>query len=155
MFASNCIDFELDNALIVLIPKKDCPEHLSQFCSINLCSVMYKLVMKVIANRFKVFFRSLISQEQVGFIAGCNITDIITAQEVIHTMRLKWKENDWMAIKLDLEKAYDRVNWNFITASLRDTEVPDFLIFVIMKAISTLTMQILWNGVPIQKFKPA
>lgn len=58
-----------------------------------------------------------------------------------------------MAIKLDLEKAYDRVSWEFISASLSAVEIPLFLLSVIMSAISTSTMQILQNGAPTQKFK--
>ncbi|KAA3486895.1 Retrovirus-related Pol polyprotein LINE-1 [Gossypium australe] len=89
---------------------------------------MYKLVMKVIANRFKFVFPNIISQEQAGFIAGWNISDnIILAQEVIHSMRCKRNGKNWMAIKLDLEKAYDRVSWDFIRASLEVVGVPEFL----------------------------
>jgi len=53
-----------------------------------------------------------------------------------------------MAIKLDLEKAYDRVSWEFIRASLEAVGVPEFLKEVIMSVISSSSMQILWNGVP-------
>ncbi|KAH1074241.1 hypothetical protein J1N35_026569 [Gossypium stocksii] len=53
-----------------------------------------------------------------------------------------------MAIKLDLEKAYDRISWEFIDASLVAAGIPDFLIKVIMDAISSSSMQVLWNGVP-------
>lgn len=60
MFAGNNIDPDLNNTLVVLIPKKDSQENFSQFCPISLCSVMYKLVMKVIA-RFKLVFPNLIS----------------------------------------------------------------------------------------------
>lgn len=63
--------------------------------------------MKVIVNRFKVVFPKIISQEQAGFIAGRNIIDnIIVAQEVIHSMISKQKNRKWMAVKIDLEKAY-------------------------------------------------
>ncbi|KAA3475887.1 tyrosine decarboxylase 1-like [Gossypium australe] len=111
VFEGNPIEPELNNTLIVLIPKKENPEDFSHFRPISLCSVLYKLVMKVIANRFKVIFPKLISQEQAGFIAGRNIFDnIILAQEVIHSMRCNLKGRKWMAIKLDLEKAYDRIS---------------------------------------------
>ncbi|KAK5811558.1 hypothetical protein PVK06_026904 [Gossypium arboreum] len=143
------IDQDLNNTLIVLIPKKENPEDFSHFRPISLCSVLYKLVMKVVANRFKIIFPKLLSQEQAGFIAGRNISDnIILAQEVIHSMRCKRKSNNWMAIKLDLEKAYDRVSWEFIDASLSAAGIPILLRKVIMSAISSSTMQILWNGVP-------
>ncbi|KAA3460943.1 Retrovirus-related Pol polyprotein LINE-1 [Gossypium australe] len=156
VFAGQPIDQELNNTLIILILKKDCPDDFSQFRPINLCSVMYKLVKKVIANRFKVVFPKLISQEQTEFIAGRNISDnIILAQEVIYSMHYKRNGKNWMAIKFDLEKAYDRVSWDFISASLTAVGVPEFLRKVIMSAISSSSMQILWNGVPTQKFKPA
>ncbi|KAA3461119.1 reverse transcriptase [Gossypium australe] len=93
----------LNNTLIVLIPKIAQPEKISQFRPISLYNVLYKLVMKVIANRFKIVFPKIISQEQAGFIVGRNITNnIIIAQEVIHSMRGKNKK--WMAIKINLEK---------------------------------------------------
>ncbi|KAH1031612.1 hypothetical protein J1N35_043786 [Gossypium stocksii] len=93
-------------------------KNFSQFWPISLCSVFYKLVMKVIANRFKSIFPKTIRQEQVGFITGRSIIDnVIIAQEVLHSMRVK-KNLKWMAIKINLEKAFDRVCWDFIEASL-------------------------------------
>ncbi|KAK5840181.1 hypothetical protein PVK06_009066 [Gossypium arboreum] len=60
------------------------PEEFAQFRPISLCSVLYKLVMKVIANRFKIIFPKIIAQEQAGFIAGRNITNnIVISQEVL------------------------------------------------------------------------
>ncbi|KAA3464882.1 LINE-1 reverse transcriptase isogeny [Gossypium australe] len=156
VFAGQMIDQDLNNTLVILIPKKECLEDFSQFRPISLCSVLYKLVIKVIANRFKLVFPNIISQEQAGFIASRNIMDnIILAQEVIHSIRCKRNGKNWVAIKLDLEKAYDRVNWEFINAFLMAVGVPEFLRKVIMSAISSSSMQILWNGVPTQKFKPA
>ncbi|KAA3488943.1 reverse transcriptase [Gossypium australe] len=59
-----------------------------------------------------------------------------------------------MAIKLDLEKAYDRVSWDFIEVSLVAAGFLEKIRKVIMNAISSSTMQILWNGVPSRSFKP-
>ncbi|KAK5835942.1 hypothetical protein PVK06_011666 [Gossypium arboreum] len=109
--------------------------------------------MKIIASRFKIIFPKIISQEQAGFIARRNITDNITiAQEVIHSMHGKNKK--WMAIKIDLEKAYGRVHWDFIEKSIQVVGIPDYLHRVIMSAITIATMQVLWNGIPTEKFKP-
>ncbi|KAH1046922.1 hypothetical protein J1N35_037706 [Gossypium stocksii] len=70
VFSGNNIDSDLNNTLIVIIPKVQHPESFSQFRPISLCSVLYKLVMKVIANRFKVVFPKIIASEQAGFVAG-------------------------------------------------------------------------------------
>ncbi|KAG8494116.1 hypothetical protein CXB51_011832 [Gossypium anomalum] len=134
---------------------KDYSEDYSHFQPISLCSVMYKLVMKMIANRFKVVFPNFISSEQAGFIAGRNISDnIIIAQEVIHSMRSRKDDKKWMAIKLNLEKSYDRISWEFISASLVAAGIPNLFRKLIMDAISSSTMWILWNGVPSKSFKP-
>ncbi|KAA3475083.1 tyrosine decarboxylase 1-like [Gossypium australe] len=98
IFAGNKIKEDLNNILIALIPKKEHPVEFSHFQPISLCSVMYKLVMKVIANRFNVVFLNYISSKQVGFITGHNISDnIIIAQEVIHSMHSrKLAEIGWL-----------------------------------------------------------
>lgn len=109
-FSLESIDSDLNNSLIILIPKVQNPKTISNFRPISLCSVLYKLVMKIIVNRFKMVFPRIITPKQTGFVAGRNITDnIIIAQEVIHSMRSNQKNKKWMAIKIDLEKAYDRV----------------------------------------------
>ncbi|KAA3453503.1 reverse transcriptase [Gossypium australe] len=155
IFDGNSFEEELNNSLIVLISKKECPDDFSQFRPISLCSVLYKLVMKVIANRFKVVFPNYIFPEQAGFIAGRNISDnVIIAHEVIHFMRSRKGDKKWLAIKLDLEKAYDKVSWKFIEVSLVAIGIPKRLRKVIMNAISSSPMQILWNRVPSRSFKP-
>lgn len=74
----------------MLILKVQNLENFSQFRPISLCSVLYKLVMKIIANRFKNIFPKIIGQEQAGFIAGRSIIDnVIIDQEVLHSMRTK------------------------------------------------------------------
>lgn len=69
-------------------------------------------------------------------------------------MRCMQKRRKYMAIKIDLEKAYDRVRWEFIDASLKAAGIPDFLWNVIMFAITSSSMQVLWNGILIKKFCP-
>lgn len=60
-----------------------------------------------------------------------------------------------MVVKIDLEKTYDRERWEFINTCLQDADIPDFLRRAIMSEISNSTMQILWNGIPTQKFRLA
>ena len=60
-----------------------------------------------------------------------------------------------MAIKVDLEKAYDRLEWNFIHKVLQTFHFPDQLIKLIMSCISSTSISILFNGGAIETFSPA
>ena len=97
----------------------------------------------------------LISPMQSSFIPGRQVTgNIIVMQELLHTMKRKVGTKGWMAIKLDLEKAYDRVRWDFIRDTLIRMKLPDSLIEVIMSCVTTSSLSILWNGEPSESFKP-
>lgn len=104
-------DTDLNTTFIALIPKITPASKVTDFRPINLCNVLYKLMAKVLANRLKQFLPVIISCHQSAFIQGCLISDnVLVAFEALHTMQacLKGKKG-YMAIKLDMNKAYDRV----------------------------------------------
>lgn len=103
--------------------------------------------MKVIVNRFRIVFPKIIMEEQARFIVGRNITsNIVIVQEVIHSMKGRKNKKAWMVIKIDLEKAYDRVRWELIDASFKVVGISGFSKNAIMSVISNSTMHILWMG---------
>lgn len=52
----------------------------------------------------------LIAENQTSFVGGCNITDnVFIAQKVVHSMRISKDKMGWMAMKIDMDKAYDRL----------------------------------------------
>lgn len=84
---------------------------MKQFRPISLYNVSYKIVTKIRARRLRVVMEELVSPCQCSFIPHRQSGDnIVIAQEVIHSMKKKTGKIGWMAAKIDLEKAYDRLN---------------------------------------------
>ena len=80
--------------------------------------------------------------------------NIILVQEVIRTLRYRKGRTGYVAIKLDLEKAYDRLEWSFIQDTLNFFQFPPNLITLIMNMISSTRFHILWNGTPLPEIIP-
>lgn len=84
---------------------------------------------------------NLIGEEQSSFISGRQIVDnIVIIQEAIHSMCTKTEKVGFMAIKMDLEKAYDRLKLSFIFETLQLAGFPSPLINIIMECISSVSM---------------
>ncbi|WCJ31242.1 DNAse I-like superfamily protein [Euphorbia peplus] len=154
-FREGFFDDELNKTLIVLIPKKSKPDLFGDLRPISVCNVLYKIITKIIANRLKPHMPKLVQPQQTSFVAGKNITEnIIIAQEAIHSMSKKTGRFGWMALKVDLEKAYDRLRWDFIEDTLLKFGLPDNVVRLFMFCISSSSFQILWNGSPTDSFRP-
>ena len=115
-FATDTFPQSLNKTLITLVPKASDPESFSQYRPISCCNFAYKVISKVLANRLKPWLLALISPQQTGFIQGRNIQEnIIIAHEAIHALKVSKKgAKAQFAIKLDLAKAYDKVDWKFL-----------------------------------------
>ncbi|CAN1261991.1 Putative ribonuclease H protein At1g65750 [Linum perenne] len=105
---------------IILIPKIDNPVSMKDLRPISLCSVIYRVIAKVLANRLRGVMPKLISTEQSAFIKGRSIVDnILVAFETLHHMkRIQGAKEGEMAVKIDISKAYDRVAWEYLKAVL-------------------------------------
>ncbi|KAH1108627.1 hypothetical protein J1N35_012395 [Gossypium stocksii] len=113
---------------LVLIPKVTAPESITQLRPISLYSVSYKIISKVIVNRLKPIMLTLIVDNQTSFVGGRNIMDnVVIAQEVIHSMMGRKGKKDWMAVKIDMKKEYDRLKGISSKALLKMLRCPIIL----------------------------
>lgn len=106
---------QLNHTFIVLIPKVANPSKIDQFRPFSICNVAYMVISKILAGRLRGMLPRLISPFQTAFFRGRSIQEnAILGQEVIHSMKLKRGLKGWVALKLDMEKAYDKMEWPFI-----------------------------------------
>ena len=154
-FLFGYFDPTLVETLLVLIPKEDQPLRMKDFQPISLCTVLYKLITKVLVNRLRPSIKDLVGPMQSGFMPGRSTHDnVIVAQEVMHHMRKSKNKKGVLAFKIDLEKAYDRVDWRFLNFMLSKFGFPSSIIQLIMFCVTSSSLSILWNGVRLPAFTP-
>lgn len=141
---------------IVLIPKIKNPVYAFDFCPISLHNVIYKLMSKVLTNRLKILLSTIISKNQSAFIPGRLIlNNIIVVNETLHYMKKRKKGcKGNMAIKLDISKAYDKMEWSFLETMMRKLGFVETCISKIMTCVATLSYAVLVNGLPSQVITP-
>lgn len=146
-----------NTTMIVLITKVDNPEKISKFRPISLCNVVYKVISKLLATRLKVFLPKIVSETQSSFVPGRIITDnVIVAYECLHTMKKrKQRKNGTCAVKLDMHKAYDRVEWVFLEAILSKLGFAGQWIKMIMACVMSVENKVWFNSSETPSFRPS
>lgn len=140
----------LNHIYIALIPKTEKPWKVSEFRPISLCNVIYKIIAKAIANRLKPILAEIIHPSQSAFIPNKLITDnVIIIYECLHKIRhSKGKRNGLVALKLDINKAYNRIEYSFLNQTMAKLSFSQNLIKLIMNCVSTVSFSTIINGVP-------
>lgn len=107
--------------------------------------------------RLRPYLDKLIFSLQTAFVPGRKgIDNAIIAQEIIHTLRKKGGRVGYMALKkIDLKKAYDKLEWRFIRETLIRVNLPSDLIDVIMCCVSTVSTLVLFNGEALDLIYPS
>ena len=117
-FGAKSLLKELNATLLVLISKTPGVDSLNLFRPISLCNSFYKIILKVLITRLLKVLPLIISPQQSSFVPGRQILDsIMMVHEVIHSLEVGKREG--FLLKLDLSKAYDRVDWGFLKAFLQ------------------------------------
>jgi hypothetical protein len=145
----------INNTVLVPIPKVKNPQELSQFRPIALCNVLYKICSKTIANRLRLVLDDIISEEQSAFVPGRLITNnVLVAYENIHYLRRKKGVTGACALKLDMAKAYDRVEWIYLQSIMLKLGFSEGFVSLIMKCVQTVKFSVRVNGHFSDMFSP-
>ena len=135
----------LNSTFLVLIPKYKGVEDLKDFRPICLVGSLYKLLAKVLANRLNKVMNNLVNKAQNAFVEGKKILDaFLAANEIIGS--IVKKKDGGVLCKLDIEKAYDHINWSFLLKVLHKMGFGIKWVKWIRWCIFTPSFSVLVNG---------
>ena len=144
---SGVMPYGIIETYICLILKVKSPQKITKYRPISLFNVIYKIISKVLANRLKRKLTEIIDESQSAFVLGRLISDnVLVAFETMHNIdqRRKGKEA-LMAVKLDMSKAYDRVEWVYLEAMMRRMGFHERWISLIMMCVTIVEYSVLIN----------
>ena len=138
----------LGHSFITLIPKVKDPIYVFEFRPISLSNVLYHIFAKVLTNWLQAIMPNLISEHQSAFLSNRLISDnILVAFETLHYMRNHNQgKSGFMVLKLNISKAYDRVEWEYIKRVMIKMGFHARWIQLMMRCITTASYSVLING---------
>ncbi|GAU43299.1 hypothetical protein TSUD_389980 [Trifolium subterraneum] len=141
----------LNSTFIALIPKVESPQRVADFRPIVLVSSIYKIISKVLANRLRNVIGNIVSKSQSAFIKGRQILDgVLIANEVVDDA--KCNNKDLLLFKVDFEKAYDSVDWDYLSDVMIKMNFPSVWRGWIMECVTSASASVLVNGCPTEEF---
>ncbi|GKA23097.1 putative RNA-directed DNA polymerase, eukaryota, reverse transcriptase zinc-binding domain protein [Tanacetum coccineum] len=137
---------EINHTFIALIPKIPTPLRLNDYRPISCCSVIYKCISKILTNRIIKGVMEVVSKNQSAFIPRRNISDnILITQELMHNYHRK-RGPPRCAFKVDIQKAYDMVDWRFLENILEGFGFYPTMIKWILACVTSTSFSISLNG---------
>lgn len=128
----------------------------SQFKPINLCNAIYKIISKTMVNRMKIVFPKIIFPNQNVFVKGKLISDkILNAHDILRFIRVGKSRSHHIALKIDMSKAYDRVEWLMVISMMQRVGFNFNWQKWVMEYMSLVLYKILINGSPSEQINPS
>ncbi|XP_048605373.1 uncharacterized protein LOC106386312 [Brassica napus] len=144
--STGCLLQQWNSTIISLIPKKANANRMTEFRPISCCNTVYKVASKLLANRLKAALPKLIFSAQSTFVPGRLLAEnVLLATELV--AGYKWKDISKRCIlKVDLQKAFDSINWDFVLNTLEALEFPTHFRKLVSQCITTTRFSVSVNG---------
>ncbi|CAL1408297.1 unnamed protein product [Linum trigynum] len=156
-FATSRMLRSFNHTWLTLIPKVETVENMRQLRPISLCQFVYKVITKIMAERLACILSQIISEGQNAFIRERQIVDnVLLGHELMHYLKIKTRgKKGYMALKVDMEKAYNRVEWSFLLAVLDKMGFNSVWQGWIHECLRSSSFSVLMNGSPSGFFSPS
>ncbi|GJR54181.1 hypothetical protein Tco_1404702 [Tanacetum coccineum] len=137
---------EINHTFIALIPKVSTPLKINDYRPISCCNVIYKCISKILTNRIIDGIKEVVSDNQSAFVPGRRISDnILITQELMHNYHRN-RGPPRCAFKIDIQKAYDTVDWRFLGCVLKYFGFHPLMIKWIMACVTSTSFSLNLNG---------
>ncbi|KAL2225212.1 UNVERIFIED_CONTAM: hypothetical protein Sindi_3023300 [Sesamum indicum] len=139
---------QINSTILTIIPKVHSPTSVADFCPISCCNVLYKIIVKLIVQRLSVVLDKIISPCQAAFVPGRSIGDNVMLAQELFTGYNQARLPPRCALKVDIRKAYDTVEWDFLLSVLQLFSFPEIFRRWIEECISSPSFSVGMNGKP-------
>lgn len=110
---------EIVKTNLILIPKREDANKVEHFRPVSVCNVVYKTISKILTARLKPFIGDCVFQSQAAFVPGRDIAEnVITLREILHSFGQSNYKRAEFCLKVDLSKAFDRLDWDYLQSIL-------------------------------------
>ncbi|XP_013624294.1 PREDICTED: uncharacterized protein LOC106330365 [Brassica oleracea var. oleracea] len=145
-FLNPDLSHQVNSTVLALLPKVPGASRLSEYRPISLCNTVYKVISKIIGSRLKLITPLAVQRNQVGFITGRLLCEnVLLASELVSDFN---KPGDVTrgCLQIDITKAYDNVDWQFVLNILDAFELPELLIQWIRSCVTSPHYSVAFNG---------
>lgn len=137
---------QVNATILALIPKTDDADKLGSFRPISCCNSIYKVISRILANRLKLFIGLAVQRNQVAFIKGRLLCEnLLLASELVADFNKPGPVTRG-CFQIDLSKAFDNVDWGFLSNILEAIDLPPMFINWLSQCFSTPSFSVAFNG---------